>query len=432
MKARRGEGVLGAAILIGIVLLALFFAFAPSDGANGEGAGSVASSRSKGRRALFLMLQELGFAPRAWTDAPSLLPRDQSILWLPSVPTKSMPSRAGVDSFKHADPERLGLHALEHYRSFVEAGGTIVLAAGDDTTRFLVDELGLDAAATLKLDHGAEADIRSVRTKGGDSLSILARDPGQFEPLDPNGEARELWTVEEEGVLRPFAVEIPDAAGSVVVLANDEWVANDTIGANDHALGAVRLIEDLQKSGGVLFSEYEIGRWSPPSTLSLLFSPRLFLASLHVFVLLGLFVWMHAFARAFPRDPEALSLFSPVLRARGLADLFARARRFGTLAASLRRGVLDRLQRAARLHARSSSATAPATASLPRVTAADVSAFARAAGLMELEPRLLKLLVTQPIRRRADLDALEAALRGLENDVEGRLKQRARPVASRA
>lgn len=429
MKKSRNEGLLGAAILIGIVLFAVLVMFMPSSNPLDEGSGSVSSSKPAGRRALFLALNELGFDAHAFRDAPNALPHDQSVLWLPRAPSKLTPTRAEIGSSEHGPPERMGLHSIDHYRRFVEGGGTLVLAASDETTRFLVDELGLDDAASVLIDTSTEESARIVHNSHGDELAIPEGSALAFEPLDQNGVARELWTVEYENTQRPFAVVIPDAAGSVVVLATDAFVDNRSIGSHDNALAAVHLVEDLHKGGSLLFSEYELGEWTPPSLLGLLVTPKLVLVTLHSALLLALFVWMHAFARAFPRDPEALALYSPHLRARSLAGVFTRARRFATLALLLRRGSLDRLHKLARVR--------PATlspeqngAALRKVTAADVTEFARQGGFTAIEPKLLELFVTRSVRRRENLDALDRDLRALEPEIERHLKSRDASVGS--
>ncbi|MBL8858620.1 MAG: hypothetical protein JNL28_08960 [Planctomycetes bacterium] len=420
MKTRRKEGVLSLVILLGVVILAIFVSFAPG-GDDSEGAGSVRSAKPAGRRALLVLLQKTGFDARAFDAAPKDLPRDRSILWLPAAPTNRMPTRE-ESLTDRGNPERVGLHRLEYYRNFVESGGTLLLTAGDEATSFLVDNLGLEEAETAGADLSRASDVHKVRTHSGEELMLDPDVAGIFHALDPNGTARGIWSAEHRDAVRPFAVEFPTGAGSVVLLANDKFIRNDFIGQRDHALAAVRLIEELSHGGAVLFSEYEAGRWDPPSPLSLLFGPSLILAALHALLLLVVFVWIHAFVRGFPRDPEALALFSPYLRARSLSDTFERTRRFGTLAGLLRSGVMLRLEAIARARTRRLVTTETEVgAALTRVNQKTVSEFARAAGLTEIEPKLVELLVTRVVRTRADLNALDSELARLEREVEARM-----------
>ncbi len=422
MKTSRKEAVLGAVILVGIILLSLSLSLLPSN-TGSEGEGSVSSSRPLGRRGLYLLLNETGFDARAFADAPRDLPHDQSILWLPRAPTETMPEQSS-SLLSKGDPERIGLHRLEYYKSFVEGGGTIVLAAGEDTKRFLEDALGLTEAHDLELDTAVPGDVERVRTSGGLDVELSGAVSGAFEDFDQGGKARAIWTVEQNESALPFAVEFPSGLGAVVVLASDQFVENRHIGEHQHALAALRLVEELSKGDPILFSEYEAGRWDPPSPLAMLFGRNLFLASMHGVLLLGLFVWMHGHARAFARDPEPLALFSPYLRARSLADVFTRGRRVGTLAALLRSGALARYRAIARLHPRRAGPTVANAAALPRVGEPDVVQFAREAGLADLEESLKDVLVRRSVANTADLDALDARLEHMEREIERRIHGR--------
>jgi hypothetical protein len=415
--------LLGAVLLIGVVLLSVLLAFLPSTPTLDE-SGTVRSPRPLGRRGLYLLLQESGFDARAFVDAPRDLPRDRSLLWLPCAPTSKMPAQ-GRGILRGGMPERVGLHRLAHYKTFVESGGTILLAAGEDTQRFLVDTLGLAEAEELELEKDTGDGAVEVLTGGGEVLALSGGVTGAFRQLDQNSPARALWTVEHDGAAHPFAVEFPTGLGAVVVLANDAFTENRNIGDADHALAAVRLVEELAPGGTCLFSEYEAGHWDPPSTLALLFGPKLVLVTLHGLVLLGLFVWMQGFARAFSRDPEPLALFSPYLRARSLADVLARGRRTRTLGAMLRAGALERYRRIARQRTNRAAEREEGGPALARVREADVTEFARAAGVADLEGRLTELLVQRADQDDAGLDALDARLRAMERELETRMRARA-------
>jgi hypothetical protein len=351
-----------------------------------------------------------------------------------------------------AEAHRIGIHAFSHYRRFVEEGGTIVVAASDKARHFLVDGLGFEACGSLTKDAGLSSGVQGIRTRTGDLVTIDLVMEHLFESLDPNGAARELWTAadpDSRGPLnasgeQPFAVAIPEGSGSVVLLASDAFLANRSIGAHDHALAAVRLAEDLGRGGRILFDEYALGLWQPETALGIAFSPKLLLASLHAILLLGLFAWMQAFVRAFPRDPEPYELFSPLLRARAFAALFVRAGRPEALARLLRRGVFDRLCARARLrplaapadearaddgdagiHAQPSfrPISRPGSQAVPRripqigarvVTKAEIERLATASGLAAELERLHDLFVARAVRRSEDLAALDADLRSFE------------------
>lgn len=425
---RRREGFFGAAILVVILLLALVVSLG-QEAREVERDGSVASTNPRGRRALMLLLRETGFDARSCRDAPRDLPRESGLVWLPRAPEATMPE-ASDRRMRSGSTGRIGLHDLRHYRSFVERGGTLVLAAGEETRDFLVQTLGIEEASGLRVDESSDDRIEHVRTSNGDLVEMDVAAAGAFEPLPVSGSARALWTVERDASTAPFAVEFPSGAGSVVVVARDAFVENRYIGEREHAVAAVRLVEDLSRGGPVLFSEYELGRFEPPSTWSLLFGPNLFLATLHGFLLLGLFTWMHAFARGFPRDPEPLALFSPYLRARSLADVFVRARRRDTLALLLQRGAFARFHAIARLRPRRNERDVKPGPALQPITRAEVSSFAREAGVADLESTLVGLLQPRVGGNERASTKLDQDLRSLERELERRLHERAAAPAA--
>jgi hypothetical protein len=167
-------------------------------------------------------------------------------------------------------------------------------------------------------------------------------------------------------------------------------------------------------------------------------SPRFLLATLHIGAVLAMFVWIQAFARAFPRDREALELFSSIARARALGGVLARARRYPALATLMRRGVFAQLSRrvpgyrfvpqveplGSESGPGSRVARSDALDSLRRVTTEEVAAFARAAGLGDRTSELEDVFVTKSVRSRRDLDALDRALDRLRADIEDHLRSR--------
>jgi hypothetical protein len=424
--SRRFEAWLGLAILgaIGVIFVALSLV---GGGGQEDPDDAIASTSPTGRRALWLALAELGFDPQRWDLSPSELPRGHDVVWLGRVPSEQMPGGTGSKERM----ERLGLHALDHYREFVERGGTLILHAGPEATRFLSDDLGFEDCRALTLEDApgvSRGDACTVRTGADEDLRIGLRTASLFAPLDPNGAAREMWSMTCASATRPFVVEVPEGAGTVVLLAQDEFVRNRSIGEHDNAVAAVRLVEQVLGNGRLLLDEYETGTWSPPSMLALMVSPRLLLLSLHLAACVGIFVWMQAFARAFPRDREALELFSPVVRARALGGVLARAHRWPALAVLLRRGVFARLDR--RLSGRRAvprsdpGAEKESQGGLRRVTSEEVAAFAKAAGLTHRLEELELAFVTLPVRTRDDLDALDRVLDRIRREIEDHLGAR--------
>lgn len=446
MKTSRTERFLGIAIVVAMVFLLLVFSIFSGPEANTE-TGSVRSAADDGRRALSTMLTELGFAPAIRVEPPSELPKGPHVLWLSKVPTELLPGLRrdlridGSPEPKEQGLQRIGQHALEHYKDFVESGGTLIVPARDEVREFLVEKLGFEACGGIVRSTSAEARERLVRTNGGETLTLDVAHGGVFEPLDFNSPARPMWTVADGEREFPFVVTVPEGAGSVVLLADDSFVANEEIGHKDHALAAVRLVEELARGGTLFLDEYELGAWRPQSAYALAFTPKLVLVTLHLGLLLALFVWMAAFVRAFPRDPEPLELHSPLMRARAQATVLERAKRVELLAAFLRRGVFDRLAARVRLprtreDLAASTRVTPATdaaanmglAELAQpIARADVERLAAAVSAPELAPRLAIVLIERQVRDVADLDRLDLELRSLERDLEKRVHDRSRP-----
>ena len=88
----------------------------------------------------------------------------------------------------------------------------------------------------------------------------------------------------EDGPENLVAVEFDCGAGRVVLLSEDDFLDNDSIGKQQHALAGVRLLEQLARGGQLYFDEYCLGNWEPESTLSLVASPRVFLLGAHLLV----------------------------------------------------------------------------------------------------------------------------------------------------
>jgi hypothetical protein len=308
-------------------------------------AHSVTSTGEAGRRGFFLLARELGFAPVEWRRAPGELPPGEHVLWLPERPSSWKPKAQPED----ASPEPLSVlpnHRLENYRRFVEEGGTLVAPLGEKEQRekmleFVTHDLGLAAAGDVQVLKVGESKPRRVRLDTGEQLALELDVAAVLKPLQAGSAGRELWMLEkeegEDGPENLVAVEFDCGAGRVVLLSEDDFLDNDSIGKHQHALAGVRLLEQLSRGGQLFFDEYCLGNWEPESTLSLAASPRVFLLGAHLLALLVLFVWAHSFARAFPRDPPPLAAASPLERAETLARLWRGSGRPELAARALRR-----------------------------------------------------------------------------------------------
>jgi hypothetical protein len=408
--SRRVEKAFAAGLLALLVLLA--FTAKVLEPSEEPESGSAESAQPDGRRALFLLLRELGFRAEIWTEAPGMLPRGGGLVWLarpppgtsfalelpePSSPPAEPPAQPTPEPGEPqpplpSDPEpktpapsraALGLRAPSHYRRFLEEGGTIVLRFDDAARKYLVKELGLEVCEDVHASRVAVAGVRRVRDHRGEELGVEVEAGGVLLPPPTGSVAEALWwggtaSAEGEDVL---ATMVPVGSGQLVLLGDDGFLENGALSKNDHALFAVRLAEEFARGGRVLFDEYALGRWRPRTATSLLASPNLFLATLQLGVLLLLCLWGAAWVREFPRDPPPLEAASPLLRARALAALLARAGRFDVLDRHLRAGALARIARRTRAPAGGARELGSAVAA----SAADLERWNRKAKEIECE-----------------------------------------------
>jgi hypothetical protein len=321
---------------------------------------SVTSTGERGRRGFFLLARELGFAPVEWRRAPGELPPGEHVLWLPERPNPWKP-KAGAEDARPESLSALPNHRLLNYRRFVEEGGTLVAPLREKMLEFVTSDLGLAAAGDVQILKVGEREPRRVRLDTGEELALELDVARVLKPLRAGSAGRELWMLEkeqgEDGPENLAAVEFDCGAGRVVLLSEDDFLDNDSIGKQQHALAGVRLLEQLSRGGQLFFDEYCLGNWEPQSTLSLAASPRVFLLGAHLLALLVLFIWAHSFARAFPRDPPPLAAASPLERAESLAriwkgsgrpQLAARALRRAAGAKGVRKPAADELEQLAR------------------------------------------------------------------------------------
>jgi len=325
---------LGLAALLALVLVFLVvMVLVPGRGEALE--NSALSSEESGLRALYAMAQSLGLPVASWANAPGKLQGPGTLLVLAGLPTA--PEHAPEPA---AGAPRAG-RDLTHYRRFVEDGGTLlVLGEGAEALDFLCDA-ELPGCAELTY-FGSEPRASTVTFPGGASLAL---DPG------PNGE----WDA-EEGESAAFEVLLRSAPGStagVVLRAGagrvallafaGEFFSNERLTASEGpALLFVRVVEALGPFERILFDEYALGGWVPPSVLTLFFQPRFAWLSVHVLLLALILGWRSAWSGPFPRDPAGLLAASPLARAQGFARTLIRAERWDLLARLLQRGLLER------------------------------------------------------------------------------------------
>lgn len=390
-RGRRRATALAAAFAVGLALLALFAPGAPPRAGVPD---SVQSREAGGRRAAASLLDALGHPTEMWSGAPGSLPTGPGVLWLPGVPRP-----AGEEGTRPAGE----LHDPAHYRAHARRGAALVLPA-EGAEELLTDELGLGRARGLARATVEPRDVEELALLGGAPLRVALPDVALWDPT-------RLPTAFEPIVRAPdgsaFAVELAVGKGRVVVLADDRFLDNDAIATADHALLLVRLVEELARGAPVRFDEYALGAWRPTSKTELALGPRMFWLTVNGVLLALLVTWRHAWARSFPRDPEALEVLSPLVRARSGAALLERARRFDVLAERLAAGVLRQAARTVRL---------------PPAPAADGPALLEAVGGALGTPDELAAwraeLFGRDVRRPADLERVARALDAIEERAE--------------
>lgn|GEM_PF-1983467 len=413
-------------LLVGVVAL-LFVAGIVVSSLGGSGLpreASVASSEAEGRRALFLVLEELGLEPRSWRGAPAALPAGEHVLWMAGPPVDlgltggetEMLSGSDADPGLLADPRHPA-----HYGEFVRAGGTLVLPWSDDPIHWLRTDCGLEVPDWEPCDLSQER--LEVELDTGELLEVvfdpdapaLAARSAEEREAPPSWDAREHdrrgWhdlASARDG--RPFASWVAVVHGRVVFVADDAFARNDLLGAGDNGLLALRLVEALERGGELYFDEFAVGRWIPTRKAQLLLLPGVLEVGYHLLAALLLFVLLHAWAREFPRDPRPAPL-DPRLRVGSQARLYERAGRHDLLGHELRLGTLRRLGR--RLGAGGDLRR------LGEETTPDALAeLARELGARSRRPELWRRAFTSPPPASArELEALGVALEQLEKSV---------------
>ncbi|MCY2960246.1 MAG: hypothetical protein NTY35_08770 [Planctomycetota bacterium] len=407
-RASRAPAWIGGTIL-GLMLVFVLF-LQSGERAGSKVPGSIGSAEDGGRRALALLLGRVGVRAEGWRQVPAALPLGSHAVWRAAAKPRDGEGPRG----KARVLPNVGMHAPEHYAEFVERGGTLIVEGADGLT-FLRDELEFEAAEGLAVTTLEGDGPRDVRLRSGETLRIDAN--LAFEPLDPSSVARELAVVVDESGSEDLAlaVEIPIGSGRAIVVADGRPFDNQHVGELDHALLAVRLAEEVPPGGRLLLDEYALGLWDASGPLTVATRPALALFTVNLLALVCLWTWMRATPRAFPRDPEPLESFSPLLRARAQARLFERAERVSLLAPAARGAAFDRLAARHEVGKRREGREAGGP------TASDVSRLASALALRggpELGARATDLLQTRRIATRADLERLARDLARLELDAQ--------------
>jgi len=333
-------GLLGLAFVAGAGALMLLSGEEATTGL------SVASTKDSGRRALFLVLQELGFEPSIWNQAPVALPVGEHTLWLSTPPLMGGPDEgeeeseedqpATGDSSESAERDLADPRHPWNYGLFVRGGGTLVVPARQKMLNWLRGSADLDVPLWHGLSRAGQLNELTLDTD--ETLRVT----GSLVAVEEQGTAADWHDLAWDGQGAGFAAWCEIGEGRVVLLAGDGFLSNAHLGDDQNALFAVRLLESIHRGGELLFDEYALGLWQPPSSVGLLAAPGLREVTLQVLLFVLCLLLFSSWSREFSRDPEALSM-NPRLRAKAGARLYERAGRYDLLARELRLGVLRRM-----------------------------------------------------------------------------------------
>lgn len=422
MSAGRFQKGLSIAV-VALVVLAITATYLLPKSDQG-GLPSVTSNRPDGRRALFLSLQRLGLAPEAWRKAPGALPHGEHVLWSFGVPfdtdkgSKSG-SKSRAPSADTLSPAQHGLHSAEHYRSFVDAGGTLILRWNERTRAFLVDGLALEGVKLFDAPalgaSGARGTLgaRRIAIADGSEVSAAWHAGAVLPPTFCDSLARALWTSAEPGEEgHVLAATIDVGGGRIVLLADDAFTANEHLGEGAGGELAVRLIEEQGAVRRLFFDEYALGLWEPQTAVGLAFSGSRLSVTMHAIVALCVLAWMLGWTRAFPRDPPPLDAVSPLSRARALANVFVRGGRVRELSNFARRGEFERLRRKARLPRVREASTTGATAWTRAAVERELELASARLGTTSELPKWRAAWIEKRVESEAELGALFDELDG--------------------
>ena len=259
-----------AAALVFVLLAVLLLALLPGKGE--ARSASAHSTEPEGWRALFLLCEALGFQVAPWSEAPGALTGAGTLLVLaelPAAPPGSEHALSGAPR-RGRDPW--------HYRRFIAEGGTLLVFTDEvGALDELRDGLGLTELAALTAQGHVRPEL-GLELAGGERFELS---PGAFVAWSGAGvEVLASATLEHAaGELErvDLAVRLPLEAGALVLVGLEpELFQNRALEREPGvALFFVRLLERLGPHGRVLFDEYALGAFLPPSRLELLFSPTL-------------------------------------------------------------------------------------------------------------------------------------------------------------
>ncbi len=378
---------------------------------------SVFDDGPRGRSVALALFDELGLRARPWTEAPGRLPFGDGLLIVDGVPEPPPLYQDDV-------PEARRLRDPRHYLRFVEEGGTLLCSASPELLELAVEAFELTELAGVS-SSPFDTDEALVVLDSGERLELDRAVPERLSVPSPPTRTETLLA---DPAGRPVALRLPVGRGALVLVAGGlGFLDNGRIQEADDALLAVRLVELCTRPGDpVLFDEYVLGGWTPDTPLDLALAPRNFPFTLHLVLLACLGLWASAWAREFPRDPAALTPVSAVVRARGLAGVLTRARRWGLLATMLRRGVLRRLAgRGARRLEELASHGVLDDLRAPRADTVHSVLDALAPHTDERERvRREELFCTAEVRGERDLEVLARELFELERRVHGSREDR--------
>jgi hypothetical protein len=293
-------------------------------GGDGEGPGKPHSSSNRadeGWSAWRRMLEALGYPARVFEEPPGRARPGEMLLVLPGVPEQSEEQQALPD------------HERTNYLRFMENGGTLLAPADEAMLAFLDIELGLSMALELELESSESVETWRARLPTDETLT-LASGPA-FAPLEASGTWREVVIGDRPGETgRALVAQANVGSGKLVLVSDPTLFENARIVQLDHALYGVRLIEMYSAGQPICFDEFSLGAWSPPSALSLAFRGVNAWISVHLLVIVLLFVWMRAHVAAFARDPLPLQRVSALALARTRARSLTRGRHAGAAASA--------------------------------------------------------------------------------------------------
>lgn len=340
---------LNIGLAVSLLLFVLFVQSIEPSGTTDEEDPSLANYDDPGRRAGYLLLEQLGFGVEPWQLPPSSLPRGGATLVMPGVPRSvfGRESSADLPDSPLADTEghqsSLDIHLPIHYRRFLDGGGVLFASGEEGMLDFLAAELEIPEVRDLTR---IEADSNETVLASGDELVVECS--WEFDAALPD--TFSAWAVGTNG--EPHVVSLGVGRGELVLFADNNVLSNVALRDGDEGLFLVRAIEEFDRSGRILFDEYSLGRWNPMSQTAVALSDRFRQLTVQFLVLLALFVWRLGWVGRFPRDPEPFELLSPLSRVRAQAHLIERAGRYDLLGRWLVDGAMKRAMKAWRMSPR--------------------------------------------------------------------------------